>query len=379
MTVKKTWFATAASTLSFALALPAMAALSVATVHVSANDGRGDGAASKLAFTAALVLPTADPVAANINDAMYIALFHTLAPPQAGKTHDVGAADGTASLEFTVTRNDRIFAITYSAEGCGAYCESYQQVFAFDARTGRRLTAAQLLTGAGRHEVVQRVRKQKIAAYAEQLRINKSALRDEQGKKPGQRADKETLDDLQARMTLDADCLAQAEAPASDDAFAGLRLNPGKTALELTASRCSNHADHALDDVDEVSVKLPYADIKPYLTPYGRAVLLGEGEGKPGGVSGQVLRGTIGASPVTMLLDEEGDGSIGGTYFYNRQRKALHLRGRRRGNTIELEEFVGEADKPNARLVLAVDGLQVKGRWRDARSDKGLDVSVVAP
>ena len=52
--------------------------------------------------------------------------------------------DGTASQSFKIKRNGGRFLITLSAEGCGAYCESYQSSHNFDAINGQLISANQL-------------------------------------------------------------------------------------------------------------------------------------------------------------------------------------------------------------------------------------------
>lgn len=357
------------------LSLPAAAELKVESVEIFGKDPRAREIGFTPEITMPLVLPLTEPAAANINDALYIELFGTLAPPKVVKKFDVGILEGTAAQDFSVTRNDQIFTVEFNAEFCGAYCESYQQVFAFDAKTGRHITAADVLTNPGQLEVMRLLRRQKIAAYSEQIRINRSDLQTQRRKK----AAKDVIDDLQERIELNTDCLAQARTPMTSETIRWHRINPTKDALLVTASRCSNHAMRALDDVDEVTVRIPYADIKAHLTPYGHTLLLGEGEGKPGMVFDQVLRGKIGASSITMILSNEDGENVHGSYFYNRQRKKLEVSGRRRGKTIELTETVGDDATSTGRLVLTIDGLTVKGKWSDMKGTKQFEVAASAP
>jgi hypothetical protein len=357
--------------LAWALSLPAAAQLKVETVEITGKDARAPEPGGTPAMTMPLVLPLTGAAPANINDALYIEQFGVLAPQKVSKKFNVGEIEGTVSREFSVTRNDRIFTVEFGTEGCGAYCERYEQVFSFDAQTGWHITAADLLTEAGQDDVLRLLRKQKIAAYSEELSKNRAGLQVQ----PGEKVTKEAIDDLKDRIELDADCLERAKESIARESLRWYRINPAKNALLVTASRCSNHAMLALDDVGEVSVRIPYADVKAHLTPYGRALLLGEDTGKPTGLFGQVLRGRIGVSPITMLLDIESGGSVSGSYFYNRQRKKLQLRGQRRGNAIELTETVGDDATPTGRFVLAVDGLTVNGKWSDMNGHKQLEMT----
>jgi hypothetical protein len=357
--------------LAWSLSMPAAAQLKVDTVRISGNDaGTGETGAAP-AITMPLILPLTGTAQANINDALYIDLFGALAPLKVSKQFNVGEIEGTTTQDFAVTRNDRIFTVEFDTEGCGAYCESYHQVFAFDAKTGRRLTATDLLTDAGQDDVLRRLRKQKIAEYSEQLRSDRSGLQ----VRPGQKVDKEATEELNERIAFNANCLEQAKEPMARETLRYYRINPVKDALQVTGGRCSNHAMQALDDVGEVSAKVPYADIKAHLTPYGRALLLGEGGGKPTELFGHVLRGKIGANPITMVLDIESGENVSGSYFYNRQRKKLAVRGQRRGNAIELTATVGNNSTPTGKFTLTIDGLSVNGKWSDMKGSRQFDMA----
>ena len=347
-------------------ALPAAAALQVQKVEMPGKDGT---------IAMPRVQPASDPVAANINDALYRARFGVFAPAQAGGKIDADSIDPVAAQDFTVTRNDRIFAVTFEGEGCGAYCEPYREVLSFDARSGRLLVPDDLLTPAGQGEALRLLRRQKVAAYTAQIAASrKDLLAARRGK-----AKADVIDDLQQRIALNTDCLAQANTPSDAETLAWHRLNPAPDALEVTSARCSNHASFGLDDVDEVTVRIPYAAIRAQLTPYGRAVLLGDGDGKPATVFGQILRGTVGASPVTMVLTGEDSDGVHGVYFYDRVRRELGLAGRRRGNVLELRETLDAGKTSTGTFVLTIDGLTLKGTWRDPKSARVLDATLRAP
>lgn len=361
--------------LAWAFSLHASAELKMESLKITGKDARSADTAVTPDINMPVVLPLTGPAAANINDALYIELFGALAPPKVAKKYDVGVLEWTTYQQFSVTRNDRILTLEFDTEGCSAYCESFQQVFAFDAKTGRRITAADVLTSQGQDAALRLLRKRKIAAYSEQIEINRADLQRQRRKKAG----KDVIDDLQERIELNADCLAQAKEPMTGETIRWHRLNPTKEALLVTAARCSNHAMRALDDVDQVTVKIPYGEIKPHLTPYGRSLFFGEGDGKPTELFGQVLRGRIGANPITMLISN-GDGeNVQGSYFYNRQRKRLEINGQRRGNTIELIETVGGDSSHTGKFVLTIDGSTIKGMWGDMKGTKQFDVIVSAP
>lgn len=94
----------------------------------------------------------------------------------------------------------------------------------------------------------------------------------------------------------------------------------------------------------------------------------------------RVLRGSIGPYPVVMELDAEGDDAFG-TYFYDKYRQDIPLRGKSTEARIELSSAAYEDDEAKAdHFVLVVAGDGYKGRFAHGK-DKPLQVELhaVAP
>lgn len=149
----------------------------------------------------------------------------------------------------------------------------------------------------------------------------------------------------------------------------------------LTHGRCSNHAARALDDVDEVALTLAYAALRPQLTEFGKALLLGEGTAaQPETVDGRVLYGTLGGKTrIAMVLHAESDDSLGGSYFYEKFGKGIALSGQRTRDRIELTERLADTDGAptvdGAKLRLTVAGAHVTGRWIGAKQQFDVDLA----
>ena len=109
-------------------------------------------------------------------------------------------------------------------------------------------------------------------------------------------------------------------------------------AFSLTAGRCSNHARRALDHAGDVTLSLPYPALATWLTAYGKAVLLKEGNDLPATrVFGQVLIGKLaGNTAITILHEKDDTSGISGSYFYDRIPVAFHAR--QADQTLELIE-----------------------------------------
>jgi hypothetical protein len=303
-------------------------------------------------------------VAVRINGSLFIGLLGMAPPPKPGASFTPLADQlpaGTAEQTFRVTRNDdRVLALAVSGEGCGAYCENYDTDLNFDARNGRALALADLFNPAALNTLAQRIDKERARRYAAQLQTLKKELATQ--RKAHAKADE--LDDTEMRIALNQDCLAGVKtSPSRTDnlGYTGFSLaGPG---IALRTGRCSNHASRALDDVGAIVTPLAPDELRPLLTPYGRALVLNDGDAPPpAAVFGQILRGRIGGAAVTLLLDRPaGDGAVSGHYFYDRYGRLIALAGTRQGNVLTLIEGEGATQ---AELTLTVRGDTVTGQWK---------------
>jgi hypothetical protein len=315
----------------------------------------------------------ASPVAARINEALYLALG-MVAPQKPGASFTPPAEQlphGTASQDFNVARNDdRLLVIVLSAEGCGAYCENYDTVYNFDARSGWLIALQDLVQPAAMEGLARRIAKESARRYAEQIKT----LRQELAAARKRKAKADETQDLEQRIELNQGCLG-GEGGLRNAAdlvrYAGLSLaTPG---LALTIGRCSNHAMRALDDVGDIAVTVPLAELPPLLTAYGRAVLLNEGEaGPPSQPFGQLLQGKVGQAAITLRLERPyADGSVSGQYYYDRFRKPIPLSGKREGDTLTLTETVNDQQ---ASFKLKLRGTTLSGQWQGR--ERSLPVSL---
>ncbi len=307
-----------------------------------------------------------DPVVAQrINHALFVQLLEVFAPSQPGRSFTVPAGAepaGTASLGYTLLRNDgRVLSFAVDGEGCGAYCETYTRYLQFDARSGRALAPQDLLTPAGGAEL----QRQMLAERARQYRKAVRSLKQQRAQARGRLADDDDTDD---RIGLNETCLAElGKAPAAEaDAPLGyLRMGLAANGqMLLTAERCSNHASRGLDDVGDVTLKRSPAALAPHLTPYGRALLLRQGDAPaPESPLGQVLHGQVAGAPVTLWLNRpDADGQVNGHCQYDKLRRPLRLSGQLAGNTLTLEEQAG--DQTTGRFTLEVGGSTLTGQWQ---------------
>jgi hypothetical protein len=304
-------------------------------------------------------------VGARITASLFVGVMGMAPPAKPGESFSPlpdQLPEGTASQEFQLTRNDeRVLTIMFSIEGCGAYCENHDQTYNFDARNGRRLAREDLFTPASQPVIAARIGKARERQYADQLKTLKKELATQQKAQ----AKPDIIEDLKQRIELNQRCLESEKGqPDAADSLAYADFSLEGEGVTFTTGRCSSHAERALDDVGDIVVRFTPADLRPWLTPYGRALLLKQGDtAAPASPFGQILHGQIGGAAVTVMLDRvNNDGSVTGRYFYDKYGRLIALSGKRSGNTLELTEGSTEDDK--AQLTLTVRGNALTGQWQ---------------
>ncbi len=310
--------------------------------------------------------------AARINNLLFIESFEVPAPVHASyglREVSEEVWQRQPEIDFQVQRNDaRIFSLTLSAEGCGAYCEGYTTPYAFDAASGRHLSLEDLFTPAGRAALGGQLKSANLAAIQSEIRRlqNEDAGARRRKQPPSQ--------DRTAALKMYAECAQFRQSPDYGAVQGKLQIQP--QALVLSMERCSNHALRALDDLGEFSLRFSPDQLKPWLSDYGRALLLGEtpGTAAPTTPWGQVLHGKISANMlVTFYLGAlSPDGTLSGSYFYDRYRKPIALSGRFEAGTLTLTE-ADSKETPPPRLVLTPQGEGLRGHWEGAST---LDIAL---
>ncbi|MDQ3058959.1 MAG: hypothetical protein M3R45_05480 [Pseudomonadota bacterium] len=337
-------------------------------------------------------LRLADPLAsARVNALLHHLALQTLAPAAApvpgAAPLDLSAREATAGLnsikaqDIDLLNGARVLRVPLVREGCGAYCASGTETLAFDARSGRLLALPELVTPAGLTSLARQ------AAQAHQATLKRTLAQLEKSlgaAKPGSQA--ETV--AQARIDMYERCLQ--ERFSSGGTLASLYLDePGsffirEGGLSFEQGPCSVHANQALDELGAL-VYAPSAEtLRPHLTAYGRALVLGE-EGSEGGQPpaplnpyAQLFKGKInGRLPVTLFLGASRAVTPGqmkpfseALYYYDKYRQPIALTVVRQGDSFILTESAPAgapaAQQAPAQLVFRLEGRVLKGQWRSA-------------
>lgn len=292
----------------------------------------------------------------------------------------------TSEIEYSITRSDdRVLAFEFKYEGCGAYCEPQWDNYNFDAATGQAFSSSDIFTPQGRTTLFNKDRAKRVEEYRKAIAaLNKegSANRKKQHIStpwPQSRTDNKQ-DDEEARISETIEmyqhCVESMRAPEYASYFTDIEFPTriDETSITFLYGRCSNHAMRALDDVGDQAITHAITDLAPYLTAYGKYLLLG-GPRATMRVEPyrQFLQGRVGQAAITLQLARPGnDGAVAGNYFYNKYRKLITLNGKVNGNTIELTESEStESPKPLIRATIKGDKLE--GQWIGSKT---LDFSV---
>lgn len=165
-------------------------------------------------------------------------------------------------IEYAVvTNNAQFISLDISAEGCGAYCEFFTQHFSFDLSTGRPIRMQELFTEQGRKIVSDSLHVWTVRLLDMQIRNAEDSLQ-----KPEVFKDQDAKDHFESVKELYQNCYwRDATINVQEVAFSLRKQN-----ILFFLSRCSNHADRAIDDLDEMLFNVPLANWKRYLTSYGK-------------------------------------------------------------------------------------------------------------
>ena len=183
-----------------------------------------------------------------------------VAPSTPGKTWTPPVdklPEGTTSLQYVASllpaNAPRLLALAFTGEGCGAYCEDFAQAHAFDLRDGREVVLGDLLNIEGFAAAGRRLDTERRSAYQKQVRQLQAAMKAAHQGKKGED------DDTEERLDMNRTCLEQVASEPSTPWWlvSGRFALDDRGGLALTRSRCSNHAGRALDDVGDITLKIP--------------------------------------------------------------------------------------------------------------------------
>ncbi len=330
------------------------------------------------------VLAADAKVAARINHAVFLDTIDMAAPLKLSDgVRDRKKTEGLepiSDINYQVLRNDaRLLVLAVEYEGCGAYCEHREINFNFDAATGRSLLYSDLITAAGREKLDRQLEARRVARVNAEIARLRAGIQAAQKKLPPKaKENRLEPEDAEAVIEMYQGCIKLMTDPenAKYRTIDGDSFRIGKDAITFYWGRCSNHAMRALDEIGDFADMLTIKELSPQLTAYGRALLLGEGSAiSAGGPFDQILTGKVGSAPITLKLGKRNpDGSIGGSYFYDKYRTPITFFGRITGDVLEVEETTGD-NKVAPVIRATISGGGLKGTWTGNGKQLAFDVS----
>ncbi len=307
--------------------------------------------------------------AERINSYLHDAYFQTLpaSDPKETKVKVLQGMDTIESMGIKSMNGGRMVRVSVEGEGCGAYCSTGISNFDFDAASGRPVSALDLALP----EAEARLQAKGHKAHIAQIEKFVAGLRRDLRKHGADTR-------LREQIELYELCLEQRQDAERDYSI----LLVGENSLVVSFSECSSHSSRALDDLGSFSYSVKGEAMRPYLSSYGRRLLLGEAqaEAPPINKSGQLFKGTInGNLPVTLFLGASshlGDKPFESAhYYYDKYRQQIELNLQQQGETFTLTERDKDG-KPTGVMVLKLSGAKLTGEWRSGA--KRLPVELTA-
>ena len=149
-----------------------------------------------------------------------------------------------------------VLSISFSAEGCGAYCEEFTTHYIYDMRDGHRLRFDSLFTEAGCIAIDDTLRRKWQAAVGDQMQLINESLQTTGLSNENREWEEDALSMYRECLLERAD-----QKPYVSD------IEPLGQELRVHIARCSAHFNRNLDELNEVTVDLSYEWLRPHLRP----------------------------------------------------------------------------------------------------------------
>jgi hypothetical protein len=319
-------------------------------------------------------------VSKQINTFLHHQILETL-PSNGEKMQTI---NNTNISEFSLTdmkviNNGRVIYFSFNTEGCGAYCETYDSQYEFDTRTGRVLTAQELIKPDAFGKIAKIMSKEHAKVIKDYIKKLEKEKKQVKGK--NKKAELENIDDT---ISMFESCLS--DWYDKDSHYDLYKKHPGvMTVLDggvnFQHGRCSNHAMRALDELWDFNYPLKGDELKPYLTEYGKYIFFGEGSGEVPIINpySQLYQGKIGKIDMVLYmgdtkkhLSKDIDNSFkydGEKYYYTKYKNPIGLsvdiEALKKGEYVLTENPMNsdakKEDQP--KLQFRIVGNKLVGKW----------------
>ena len=256
-------------------------------------------------------------VARAINDELYLSTLAYYAPdnyePELADTGENIAYLKDLSYELFYQNKHRI-VIKISQLMCRPICSPDDLYFNFDLRNGHQIGFHEVLRPDASKMMGKIVHATLRNRYRKQIAIIKKDISE---MKNGRYRGSRNLRYLQESLELNRNCLSGIKDKQSAMAFFIVYQLTSRffdDRVEFTNFPCAYPDEAHLDEVSSTDFTFSYASLRPFMTAYGRTMLLNEGDATGTDWRGQILTGRVDKTPVKMRVYETyKDGFIG--YF----------------------------------------------------------------
>lgn len=170
-----------------------------------------------------------------------------------------------SDISYEILQNsNRIFSISISAEGCGAYCEDFTRYYNFDLKTGKQFSLGDLLTTDGKKLLLESINKQKKELLQDKIRSAKGSLH-----KKNSASSEEDKAYYEEMIEIYSNCLESQLYTSLEYAQFSLQQ---KTLVVFT-ERCSAHVNRNVDELGDFEFGFSLANWKKHFSPYGLSLL----------------------------------------------------------------------------------------------------------
>ena len=170
-----------------------------------------------------------------------------------------------SDISYEVLQNSkRIFSISISAEGCGAYCEPFTRYYNFDLQTGKLFKPEVLFTPSGQKLLLAAINKQKKELLQQKIRSAKELL-----SKKGSAIDKDDQEYYQEMIEVYSNCL-------DTQLYTSLeyiQFSLQEKTLVVFTGRCSAHVNRNVDELGDFEFGFSLTNWKKHFSEYGLSLL----------------------------------------------------------------------------------------------------------
>lgn len=319
----------------------------------------------------------ADRITARVNSYLHLLILDRAPPPISRVTSEEGIDESWAGDQLremrvgvpVITNGGRVLGVAISQESCTSFGTAGEVGYFFDIRDGSLVIGDDLLTKVGRAALGLRLLNDRRLRIVNEIgRLNRELGSRKAGRESIRSRDAVTMYRNCLKDRFDVDSRARSSGEGGE--FPGV-MSFGDGWVEFGMASCASQVDASLDSLGGLNNKLSAEELRPYLSEYGKYILLGDGNATAPLINplGQVFRGRIaGGIPVTLYMgrlnpNAHSEPYSDAKYYYDKYRRVIKLSVVKRGDVFELTE-IDSAETPKPVLKFTIKGAKLVGHWQ---------------